>query len=309
MSEPFVFPTPTPSPVSGVVTAAAPPALPISLPLPAHGQRRVLIGWSNILRDVHGEIVTTDPVAAAALYAKHTAAVEAVERLTPRPLVAPLGAMDAAEEAWVKNVASTPAFINAFGQRGWSFVRAPLDILVTWQPVIDSPLKPPPTSAQEVIERFVPEKEESIAYSSAITPDPQGGFHVTLTAANPNHDLDVRVNADASVTARLKGKSNIVHGVRIPNGRIVVLNGYNRLAQAASTGHTAVPLLLLEPGHPAGAVGDRAGFLPINLIVNHRRPPLIPDFFNPEIAIDVPRREVSRVHDLSVKHTEFLMPR
>jgi hypothetical protein len=180
--------------------------------------------------------------------------------------------------------------------------------LVAWQPVVDFPLKPPPTTSQEMIECFVPDGDEPLSYSSAISQDPQGGFRVLLSSANPNHDLDVRINSDSSLTTRLKARSNIVHAVPL-NGRIVVLNGYNRLVRAVSEGHTEVPVLLLEPGHPAGAVADRPGFLPLNVVANHPRPPLVPDFFNPELTVDVPKREVSRVHDLSFRHAEFRMPR
>jgi hypothetical protein len=275
--------------------------------MPAFGSRRLLIGWSNFLRDVHGEILTMAQANAVDLHAKHGAALQTVERMPPRPLPAQLGNLRPDEEAWTKKVAASPAFLNVFGQRGWRFVRAPLDVMVTWQPIIDFPLKPAPVTPQEVIERFVPEGDATIAYTSAITPDPQGGFHVLLSSPDPNHDLDVRVGADSAVTARLKGKSNIVHAVPI-NGRLVVLNGYNRLAQLASTGHTEAPLLLLEPGHPAGVISDRPGFVPLNVVANHQRPPLIPDFFNPDITIEVPKRDMSRTHDLYFKHTEFLVP-
>jgi hypothetical protein len=159
-----------------------------------------------------------------------------------------------------------------------------------------------------MIERFVPEVEAPIRYSSTITADPQGGFRVVLSSADPNHDLDVRVSPDSSVVARLRAKSNVVNAVPVA-GRLVVLNGYNRLAQAAASGQADVPVLLLEPGHPAGAIGDRPGFLPLTMIAQHPRPPLITDFFNPEITIDVPKREVCRTHDLCFRHTEFLMPR
>jgi hypothetical protein len=139
MSQQFVFatPTPTPPPVSGVIAHAQPSPLPIGLPLPREGQRRLLIGWSNFLRDVYGEALTTDPEAATALHAKHMQAMQAVERMQPRPLAAPIGALTSEEEAWVRKVTVTPGFLNVFGQRGWQFVRIPLEILVAWQPVID----------------------------------------------------------------------------------------------------------------------------------------------------------------------------
>ena len=76
-------------------------------------------------------------------------------------------------------------FLNAFGQKGWSIVRVPVDRLAVMQPVIDALQDPVPTTEEEIVQWCLPESSV-LDYHATLAPDSQpGSFHVVLTARHP----------------------------------------------------------------------------------------------------------------------------
>lgn len=308
MAQPLI-PSPSPPPVSGVIQVPTAQSSPLTTSMPARGMRRLVVGWWNALPQIHGEVMTFDAARAASMHAQHATAVKAASLLPPVPLVPQFSPLSPVEDAWVKHVTSTPAFLNAFGQQGWQVVRVPINQLVMWQATLDAPRDDAPSlsSDEEVIKAFMPEVAQKLDYTTTLSRDEQGGFHAMLTADDPNHDLDLSLEDGGAggLRVRLRPRTNIVHAMVI-NNRLLVLNGYHRLARLAASGRTDAPLLVLETGHSAaGALADRPGFFPLKLVLNAPRPPLIPDFLNTDVTIDVPKPEVARGHDCRFTHTEL----
>lgn len=303
MVQPLLI-TPTPPPTSGVVASSSP----IALGMPAPTLRRLMLGWSNILPQAYGDVVTFDAARAQSLHARHASAVKVASCLPVVSLVPLAGPLSAIEDEWASEVSSTMGFLNTFGQQGWRFARVPLAQLVVWQPLVDAPRDdaPPLANEEEIIKALVPKLATSLVYTTTLSRDEQGTFHALLTSADPNHDVDLTLEDGGAggLRVRLRPRINIVHAVPI-NGRLVVLNGYHRLARLAAAGHVDAPILLLEPGHAASAIADRPGFLPLGLIASIARPPLIPDFMNPDLTVDVPRPEISRGHDFRFTNTDL----
>jgi hypothetical protein len=277
--------------------------------MPAAGMRRIVVGWSNQLPQIYGDVLTFESDRARAVHVQHAAALKAASLLPVVALTPQYTALSTVEEAWTKHVTSTPGFLNSFGQQGWKIARVSLDRLVMWQPVVDAPRDDAPamSTEEEIIKAVMPEVAIAPVYSSTLTRDEQGAFRAVLTSADPNHDIDLTLEEGGAggLRVRLRARSNVVHAMPI-NGRLVVLNGYHRLARLAAAGYTDAPILLLDPGHnAAGVLADRPGFLPLNLIANIPRPPLIPDFLNGDLTMEMPKPDVARAHDFRFTHTEI----
>jgi hypothetical protein len=290
------------------VPASSSPS-PMAPTLPAPGMRRLVIGWTNLLPQIYGDVMTFDDARGAAVHAQHAIAVRAASLLPAVPLAPMFSPLPPGQDAWAKHVTSTPGFLSAFGQQGWQVVRVPLDRLVAWQPIVDATRDgaPPISTDDEIVRAFMPEVATTLAYNATISRDEQGGFHAMLTSDDPNHDLDLSLDDGGAggLRVRLRPRSNIVHAMLI-NGRLVVLNGYNRLVRLAGAGHVEAPIVVLEQGHAAaGPIADRPGFLPLNLVASLPRPPLIPDFLNPDLTLDIPKPAVARGHDFRFTHTEL----
>jgi hypothetical protein len=98
----------------------------------------------------------------------------------------------------VKQITSTPAFLNVFGQKGWQVVRVPLDRLVVWQPIVDAPRDEaaPLGNEEEVVRGFLPEAAITFDYKTTLSRDEQGGFYALLTCEDPR--LSVRFDGRVS---------------------------------------------------------------------------------------------------------------
>jgi hypothetical protein len=297
-------PSPTPPPTSGVIPSSQPTAH----PMPAAGMRRLLVGWFNQLPQIYGDVITFDAARATGLHKRHAEAIKAVSMLPLVPLAPSFVPLSPVEEGWVDHVTATPSFLNSFGHRGWRVVRVSLAQLVVWQPIVDAPRDDAPaiTTEEEIIKALLPEVPTTLPYRSTLSRDEKGAFHAMLTSSDPNHDFDLTVDEEGAggVRIRLRPRANIVFATLV-NGRLVVLNGYNRLARLASAGRREAPILLLEPGHAAGVIAERPGFLPLNIVVNAPRPPLVPDFLNSDVTMDVLKPAVERGHDFTFTHVEL----
>lgn len=302
-SGPTTDPIPTPIPVSGVRPMAG-PAL-ASSPLPASGMRRTMVGWANHLRQVYGEILWLEDQRARVMHAHHAAAVKLVSQMPPLQLPPTQTPLTPAQQLWADRIASTPMFLNAFGQQGWTIARVPIDRLAVRQPVIDALRDLTPTTDDEVARWCLPETS-LLDYHASLAPDSQSGsFHVVLTAGHPNQDFDVELveGGSAGVLLRLRPRPNYVAVIRLPH-RFVVHNGHHRLAALAAAGITDVPAVVLEQA-AVGPIQDRAGFLPFAQVAQLPRPPLVTDFLNPGVTIDIPGRSTGTVHDFRIVHTEL----
>lgn len=301
-------PSPTPPPTSGVIQSSSGGSLQrTSFPMPATGFRRALAAWSPVLQQVCPDVAGYDDAQALAVHAQHAAAMQAATKVGVRPLTPTYSPLSPIEDAWVKNVTASPRFLTIFGPQGWQVARVALDKIVAWQPVVDAPRASAPalSTPEEVVQALLPEIGTKLDYNATVMRDERGDFHAVLAAQDPNHDLDIRIDDGGDgVHLRLRPRPNLVHATLI-NGRLVLLNGYNRLARLASEGHADAPILILQPGHPAGAVSDRPGFFPLAFIAQAPCPPLICDFVNPDLVIDFPFRPIVRAHDMAFTHTEL----
>lgn len=300
----FLDTTPTPSPVSAVQPVASG-----RLSVPPAGMRRILVGWANSLTHVYADVATLADGRAAALHARHAAAVAAAGALAPVQFGPTPMPLSAAEQAWVKHVTATPLFRTSFGLQGWRVARVPLASLVVWQPMVDAPLDeaPPITTEEEVVQALLPEPPAFHLSKGSVAADGQGGVRAVLMSADPNHDLDISLDDEGAggLRIRLRPRTNIAHAMPL-NGRLVVLNGYNRLVRLAAAGYTDAPILLLDQGHhAAGPIADRPGFLPLQFVTNAPRPPVITDFLDGTLTIDVPKPQIARGHDFRISHAEF----
>jgi hypothetical protein len=296
-------PTPTPPPVSAVQRLDGPTIASSRLPKP--GKRRVLIAWTNQLRQVCDEVLRVDDVRARGLHAHHAGAIMRVSNMPPLSLPPTEAALSSAEQAWADHIAATPMFLNAFGQQGWKIARVPLDRLVIVQPVIDAIHDQVPTSEEEVVKWCLPETS-TLDYQASLAADSQpGSFHVILTARHPNQDFDVELvqGGTGGALLGLRPRPNHVSVIRLPN-RYVVHNGHHRLAALADAGVAEVPVVILDPA-AMGPLQDRPGFLPFALAAQHPRPPVISDFLDPDLTIEVDGRTVGKVHALRIVHTEL----
>jgi len=87
--------------------------------MPAAGMRRLIVGWSNFLPHIYGDILTCDASRANAFNVQHAGALKAASSLPVLPLAPSFAPLSTAEEAWARHVTATPGFLNSFGQRGW----------------------------------------------------------------------------------------------------------------------------------------------------------------------------------------------
>ena len=298
----FLDSTPTPSPVSAVQRVGRPA-------LPAPGMRRLLVGWSNSLAHVYSDVVTLDDARAIELNTFHASAVAAAAQLPVVSLAPSPGPLSQAEEAWVGHVSATPRFRTTFGLQGWRVARVALSGIVAWQPIVDAPVDdaPPLENEEQVIRGLLPEPPLLHPTKAALSPDGQGGVRALLTSSDPNHDVDISLEDEGAggLRIKLRPRTNVVFAMPV-NGRLVLFNGYNRLARLAAAGHADAPVLLLDPGHTAaGPVADRPGFLPLNLVVNLPRPPVLTDFLNSALTIDIPKPQLAKGHEFRIAHAEF----
>ncbi|HEY1694673.1 MAG TPA: hypothetical protein VGG39_21025 [Polyangiaceae bacterium] len=213
--------------------------------------------------------------------------------------------MSALEQQWADHITSTPLFQNAFGQNGWSVGRVPVDRLAVVQPVIDAMHDAVPTTEEEVARWCLPESS-TLDYHATLAADSQPrSFHVVLTARHPNQDFDVELQEGGAggVLLRLRPRPNYIAVIHFPH-RFIVHNGHHRLAALAAAGVTEVPVIILDAGS-IGPLQDRPGFLPFQLVTQVPRPPLVTDFLDPEVTIDIPSRVIGKVHDFRIVHTEL----
>jgi hypothetical protein len=289
---------------ASLVQPASPPVVGTS-PLPARGMRRTIVGWSNVLRQVYGEVQWLDDARASVVHAHHAAAVRRVSQMPPVIRPATQATLSPVEQQWADHISSTPMFSNAFGQQGWAISRVPVDRLAVVQPVIDALYDAVPTMEDEIVRWCLPESS-TLDYHATLAPDSQpGSFHVVLTARHPNQDFDVELveGGVGGVLLRLRPRPNYVAVIRLPH-RFIVHNGHHRLVALAAAGFEEVPAVVLEA--PAlGPLQDRPGFLPFQQVAQVPRPPLVTDFLDPQVTIDTPGRRVGRVHDLRIVHTEL----
>jgi hypothetical protein len=286
---------------------AAATSLPPRLPLPQVGHTRLLAAWMTPEHLSLFPNSASTPATQSAFQRGHALARDAVVTLAPADLtpeaVAPITGSD--EAVWVEGLVRTAEFQSHYGHLGHEIGYLRIDQLTVYQPFVNPPHEPVPGTPLEVLRWCLPHQFQA---QVGLRID---GQRATFTPASPSTGIGI-VQHPQGVLITPVGNANWVQVKRLPNDRYVIVNGNHRIAALAAAGHAKVPAIISDASSldaivPITPNSHRPWFRPEELRA-FRRPPLITDFLEPAVTLEVPHDSSRRVVEVRFDIQEFRIP-
>lgn len=277
---------------------------------PEQGTQRLMAGWmdrGHLLQFVQGHLAALDDRGQAHFWTEHDAMRREAASLPIPDLAAPEPHPMAGEEAaWCREVEQAPAFRQTFGSAPHCFGYLPVSCLTTFQPFLKGSNERPPEGMADVLRWCLPTTFET---SSAVTlnqGNPGTVPRVLFATNDPNAQLNFAVMGDAFRVA-VAPRLNWVQVARA-DGRYVVRNGHHRIAALAAIGRTEVPAVIIEAPTIGAIVPPAPAFFGADYLQRLERPPLVVDFLNPAVTLEIPHAPLRRVFEVRLDVAELQLP-
>lgn len=252
----------------------------------------------------------TNPQLAQQLAAQHQTAMQARAALPPeKPVLPQLQPLAAAEQAWVAQVTAAPAFQKSIAKApgGFAFGRLPIEAFVAFQPWVHPLHSPVPTDQHEILEWCLPKNFQTTANIN-IENGPDGRpKRVLFVTDDPTAILNHGVGQEGfviGVTPRL----NWVQVTEV-EGMYILRNGYHRVNALHAAGHQDVPVLLTKAASLDEVVNVGVnGFFNAPYLRGLPRKPMVVDFQDPSLTVNVPYAKTKRVVEVRIDVSEFGVP-
>lgn len=252
----------------------------------------------------------TNPQLAQQLATKHQAAVQHRLALAPqKPPVPPLQPLSPHEQAWVAQVAAAPAFQNSIAKApgGFAFGRLPIDALVAFQPWVHPLHGAVPKSQQEILEWCLPKNFQTTTNIN-VEAGPDGKPKRVLFVTD---DPTAMFNHGIGPEGYLLGVTPRLNWVQVTEveGMYVLRNGYHRVDALHAVGHVEVPVLLTKAATLDEVVNVGVnGFFNAPYLRGLPRKPMVADFQDANLTVNVPHVKTKRVVEVRLDVSEFGVP-
>jgi hypothetical protein len=248
----------------------------------------------DVFRGVAGPaIVDWTPAQREDLWARHAAAVASARELPP--LVPATGGAEVPCEIGENQRATlqTPNFQQSLtGGRPFRFSYVAVGHLGAFQPFVKDGAAAP-TGAGDLVDWCLPPPPKSDVRVEGQANET--GQRIVVSTFDPNVTLTPRLGPD--VVGLTIGRSPNWVQVAAIGGRYLVRDGHHRVAAAVAAGHERVPAIVVEYQNLQEAMAAPPGlwFTP-DVMFGIPRPPLVADFLDSALTLDVPAPSRVRVY-------------
>lgn len=281
-----------------------------TLAVPERGSRRYLVGFmdrTHLAPQIASVVAAMTPAEQTDLWARHDAAQQAAKSLPVENLAIPeLVAFANAEVTWAAEVEKSELFQRSFGAQKYQFAHVPIARLTCFQPFLKSLHTAISNDNESILQACLP-REFSIRPETQVVQNPNG-FRFLFYSDDPAPEFAVEAIKPGTIQLALKARPNWVQ-VAICNGRLVLRNGYHRVAALAARGQTTIPAIVVTMPNPAEIVPPSPDFFAAHYFFGLARPPMVADYFNPSIAFDFDLPEVRRIVEARLDLFDFALPR
>ncbi len=209
------------------------------------------------------------------------------------------------EIAWVRDLVGTADFQSHYSHVRHDIGYVRIDQLTVYQPFLAPHHEAAPGTAIEILRWCLPQQFQTQVGMRI------EGHRATFSPTSPGVQVAV-VQHPQGVLITPVGNANWVQIKRLPGDRYVVVNGNHRVASLAASGHSFVPAIIsdapsLDAVVPITPSNHRPWFRPEEIRA-FRRPPVIADFLDPRVTLEVPHDGARRVIEVRLDIQEFRVP-
>jgi hypothetical protein len=301
----------TSGPVPRPLDLAAGTAPQTSRTLPPRGSHRYLAGFMD---DNHLAMYTAKVLGNLTASEKDEFKARHLRTRQAAGQLAPL-AVDRVEEqlvplddryaSWIKEVEESAIFQRSFAPVPYAFRSVPICTLGTFQPFLKKLHYEIPDDEEGVLKVCLPKEFRSTA--DCQMNQAAGGVQLLFYGDDPDAELSIDTEPGGTVRLHVDARPNWVQ-VALCQGRLLVRNGYHRIASLFARGVDRVPALVVQIDDPFQVVPQGPWFS-APYLYGSQRPPLLTDFFNPELTLDVQQPDVRGVVEVRMNVAKFTLPR
>lgn len=270
--------------------------------LPEPKKQRLLWAWmdrNHFLSVSQGYANSLLPVELESLMRRQQKASASRSRLRPIAKETKIEPMGSEHASHLDAVKSSPYFQKVFAGLDSSFGMVDPNDLVVFQHFIQPPKGELPA---DVLRWCLPTEFKTEAQITI-----NGTHSVVFVTQDHTSIFGINVDPQKGPILGLQPRGNWLQVSRV-EGRLVLRNGIHRAVRLAHAGHARIPALVVEYQSMEEVVPADPGFFNANYLRTLERPPLLTDFLNPELAVDIPLEETRRIVAVRLEVSDYRIP-